>query len=443
MVARAYGPLLYGAYATATGYANLATLVPDWGLNLLIVKEGARSRQILPSLVRLALKVKNWLSLLALLVVWLVAASLRYDSLTVALVVVVTAGTLAANYQQTYYAAFLAEERNHLAAVVTAAVGVLALVGTAVPVALGSHLLVATAGGAVGGSIAVIAAAAWWRREQAHAGSSPLASRLVLRQAAPFALAGILYYVYFRIDIVMLSLWRPAAEVGWYNAAYRLVSVLYFIPGAICAALFSRLSRLAGTDRALHVEYVSQMARVMSSMAVPLVAAVVGGAGLWIAAIFGKDYSASAPLLAVLGWFLLLQSVSFPMGDALSTSDRQGQRVAVMGGAAILNIVLNIFWIPTKGPMGAAWSTLVTEAFVATGYWLLLFLKQREWRLIVGLIPAAAGASSVLLASSVLSSHGLSTAVRGLGLLGAGTVAVAIANVVPERVGMPLFRRSA
>ena len=76
--------------------------------------------------------------------------------------------------------------------------------------------------------------------------------RMLLHQAAPFAAAGVLYYVYFRIDVVMLSIWRTPDDVGWYNAAYRLVAVLYFIPGSVCSALFSRLSRLAITDRSQH-----------------------------------------------------------------------------------------------------------------------------------------------------------------------------------------------
>src|SRR5207237_8252320 len=41
LIARAYGVTHYGAYATALALANLVALFPDWGMSLLIMRDGA------------------------------------------------------------------------------------------------------------------------------------------------------------------------------------------------------------------------------------------------------------------------------------------------------------------------------------------------------------------------------------------------------------------
>ena len=55
----------------------------------------------------------------------------------------------------------------------------------------------------------------------------------ILPQALPFALTGLFTTIYFYIDSVLLSVMKGAEAVGWYNAPYRLIAVLLFIPTVI------------------------------------------------------------------------------------------------------------------------------------------------------------------------------------------------------------------
>src|SRR5207237_2097392 len=128
----------------------------------------------------------------------LVAWILSYPPLTFVLVAVTTASTLLANYQQTYYAGYLAREENHRAAALTAAVGVLTLAGAAVSVAVHGSIVTTAVTGGAGGLIAIAIAAGEWRGRVSHVVAGP-STRTFLKKATPFAAAGILYYVYFRI----------------------------------------------------------------------------------------------------------------------------------------------------------------------------------------------------------------------------------------------------
>ena len=53
----------------------------------------------------------------------------------------------------------------------------------------------------------------------------------IIKDALPFGLTGISGTIYTYIDSVMLSLIQGNEVVGWYNAAYRIVLFLLFIPG--------------------------------------------------------------------------------------------------------------------------------------------------------------------------------------------------------------------
>ena len=437
LFARVYGPVQYGAYATALGLANLVILLPDFGVFSLITRDGARDRELLPQLMRGGLLIKGALSLLAFAALLIISAVLHYPPLTLELVVVCGVTALLTDFYRTYYGGYLARERNASAGALAAAVGVLSLVGAAVAVAMGAPILWSAAWSGVGGITAAIIAGLAWRRALAvHVPYSLL--RTILRRSLPFAIAGMLYYIYFRIDVVMLSAYRPPADVGWYNAAYRLVAVLYFIPGSVCAALFARLSVLAHVDRRSHSRYVAQMVRFMTSFALPVTGTIVAGAPVVIGALFGRNFASSAPLLQILGWFLLFQCLSFPLGDGLSTTNRQTVRVWIMGAAAIANIGLNLVLIPSEGGRGAAVATLVTEGFVALSYWVALFAARPDRDLVVCLIPAVLGGGLLLVARAALSSRFLNPWLALFLLGGCGLLIAAATFRLTGKMGLSL-----
>ena len=68
--------------------------------------------------------------------------------------------------------------------------------------------------------------------------------RSVVKEAFPFALSSIFVNIYFWVDSVMLSYIKGNEVVGIYNAAYRLVYVLLFIPSVYFITIYPVLSRM-------------------------------------------------------------------------------------------------------------------------------------------------------------------------------------------------------
>jgi O-antigen/teichoic acid export membrane protein len=67
----------------------------------------------------------------------------------------------------------------------------------------------------------------------------------ILRESLPLALTVIFTVIYFKIDVVMLSLIRgDNSEIGWYSAAMRLMELVGVLPALIVSALFPIVSSL-------------------------------------------------------------------------------------------------------------------------------------------------------------------------------------------------------
>ena len=67
----------------------------------------------------------------------------------------------------------------------------------------------------------------------------------------PFAITGILYTIYYSIDIVMLTKLIGDYATGIYNATYKLIAVLNLFYSAYTAVIFPVMSKFFKNDKKL------------------------------------------------------------------------------------------------------------------------------------------------------------------------------------------------
>jgi O-antigen/teichoic acid export membrane protein len=109
---------------------------------------------------------------------------------------------------------------------------------------------------------------------------------------------------------------------------------------------------------------------------------------------FGPEYEASARILAVHS----LAAIPYLQGEirtvVMVASGLQSHAPAWSFTGVVLNAALNAWWIPTMGPVGAAWATLVAYLVVwmlgtvairplrwlAREQWLVFFRMPLAWR---------------------------------------------------------------
>src|SRR5207248_5199243 len=124
-----------------------------------------------------------------------------------------------------------------------------------VPLGVGALLLgwgaPGLAGAALAANLATAAIFAWLLRRDFFAPRlawDPAAVRRMLGQAFPLMLNGLLIYIFFRFDSVVIKIDRPD-DVVVYEAAYKLINVTQIITPSVVLALFPAMAHAAIHDR--------------------------------------------------------------------------------------------------------------------------------------------------------------------------------------------------
>ena len=185
------------------------------------------------------------------------------------------------------------------------------------------------------------------------------AVREVLPRCWPLVAGSLLSLLIYNSDLIFLRLFRGASAVGYYVAAYALVSFLANLSAAYGNSLLPTLSRLEGDgERRLYRTATAQVVTV----ALPI---AVGGAlvapGV-IGAVFGSAYRPSVLPLQVLLFSVVFGVLRDVAKVGLVKRGREDRllRMNVIGTG--LNLALNVVLIPIWGILGAAWATVATEA---------------------------------------------------------------------------------
>ena len=188
-----------------------------------------------------------------------------------------------------------------------------------------------------------------------------------------FSFAGSTQAAYNDIDKVMLSHYGMNAANGIYTMAYRVVDFATTPVTAIDMAVLPRYfilnnSGLAGVLR-------------LSRKIIPIAAlSGLAAAGITLLAspiavkLAGHGFAAALLPIRWLCWLPVFRGVHQLAGGVLTSTGRQNYRTAAQFLIAILNLVLNLIWIPSHGWLGAAWSSLTSDGLLGALNLSLVFL---------------------------------------------------------------------
>lgn len=189
--------------------------------------------------------------------------------------------------------------------------------------------------------------------------------RSILRTSWPLAAMLVLNAVYFRVDMVILTLFRSSAEVGVYGLAYRIIESGLFIPAMFGGILLPHLSRLR-RNRDASVRLVNEALRVSAVVGVLVAVILITLSRPLVVFFSGVSFLPSAPLLALLSLALLAMFFGNLFGYTLVAYERQRSLMWLYLGLACANVVGNLLLVPRFGALAAAATTVATEITAAT-----------------------------------------------------------------------------
>jgi len=176
----------------------------------------------------------------------------------------------------------------------------------------------------------------------------------------PLGLMAIFAAIYTYIDSVMMGAWGQIIQTGWYNAAYKIISVV-LIPGALISqSFYPAMSRgFKESTKELQRVFNKQM-RITIIWAIPLVMGGIMLAPQIVYFFYGASFSPAIlafQFLIIMAGNIFLTTV---LNQILVVAHQQKRLFFVNLLGAIINIILNIILIPILSLYGAALSTVAT-----------------------------------------------------------------------------------
>ena len=186
----------------------------------------------------------------------------------------------------------------------------------------------------------------------------------LLKEALPLALTSVVWIIYFKIDVVMLSVMKGDSPVGIYSAASNLLDPFSLIPYALVISLFPIMSASSKTSKEMLVKSYRLAVKYLLIVMLPIVIGTTLIAEKIIFLVYGSEFAGSVTALQILIWALIFASLNSVSLNLLISIDRQKLNLLIMGLCAVANIALNFMLIPMLCYNGAAIATVISNVAV-------------------------------------------------------------------------------
>ncbi|MBM3205970.1 flippase, partial [Candidatus Shapirobacteria bacterium] len=188
--------------------------------------------------------------------------------------------------------------------------------------------------------------------------------RGIMKESFPLAISAVFVMIYFKMDTLMLSLMKPAGDVGVYGVAYKILESLIFFPALFVGLIMPLLSRYALVNQAEFKRVAQRGLDILLIFAMPL---ALGGLVLSspiIALIAGSGFGASAGILNILIFATAIIFLGSLFSSMIIAIEKQKALAKIYALGAVVNFGMNLILIPKFSYWGAASSTLFTEVLV-------------------------------------------------------------------------------
>jgi len=364
--ARYLGAEGFGILSFALAFTGIFGVLTDLGLGPLTVREVARDKSLAKKYLNNISVMKTILVIITFALIVIVINLLGYPEQTIKVVYLISLSVVFNSFTRMFYSIFRAFEKMEYQSLGQILNSVLMLVGALFAISQ-SFSVIGFASLYFMISVAVLVysfVVTIWKFAKPKLEVDWSFWKPTIKEALPFGLTGISGMLYTYTDTIMLSLMKGDEVVGWYNAAYRLMLVLIFIPGVINMAIFPSMSRFYISSKNYLKLMYEKYFKFMFMIGIPIGIGTTLLADRIILLIFGIGYTQSIIALQVLIWTMVLTFTGAAFVKLFESINRQIVITKMSGICVIVNIALNLFLIPKFSYVGASVATVLTEVIL-------------------------------------------------------------------------------
>lgn len=188
----------------------------------------------------------------------------------------------------------------------------------------------------------------------------------LLKLGVLFSVAFFFIQLNFRLDILLLQKLSSEQEVGIYSLGAHVAELLWQIPLAISIVVFSRTANIEETE--LMEKHTGKLLRITFLLAVLAAVAIFITAPYIIPFVFGAEFIPSVRIIQYILPGIILIVIYRILSGHLAGLGKPQVTIYIFAPALVINILLNLLWIPEYGGKGAAMATNISYALGTAGY---------------------------------------------------------------------------
>lgn len=361
---------LFGRYNLVNSFIAIFSFLPDLGIGLVVIREIAKNKTKAALYLGNAFFLNGTFALFTIIIILLTVSFFSYSFNVTSLVFIASITLFLSTLRSVAIFYFDGVERMHISALLNSINTLLSITGGFVGISLGFGIVGVFLGMLSGTFISLIIT--WFLLiknsiRPTFTFDTNIVKHLFL-EGLPLGLAAFSFMLYSRVDSLLLHNILGESAVAIYSTAMIFVSsFIQLLNVPFVVAVFPALTRLQSADNIRFKHAVKKSMLLIVLWSFPL-AVLVSIFAFVIPYIFGVKYEPSVPILRVLIFFVPFASLSALLYKILIIKGKQLYYLFISIIGAIINILLNLFLIPTYSVIGAAYASVLTQAIVFSIY---------------------------------------------------------------------------
>jgi O-antigen/teichoic acid export membrane protein len=199
----------------------------------------------------------------------------------------------------------------------------------------------------------------------------------VIRLSFPLGLAVLFNFLYDKIDIVLISKLTDFNETAYYNVGYGIFKASAVTYTFLFSSGLTRISYISRNKKAVRL-FFKKYSLMLIYISLLLTLLLFFGAGIIINLIYTSKFNHSVLVLQILSFAAIGLSLNNLTGVILNGLALYKKNMIVTLIGLIINVILNLIFIPEYGIIAAAIVTVITEYFIFFGdyFFIGIFLKE-------------------------------------------------------------------
>ncbi|MDY6993844.1 MAG: flippase [Pseudomonadota bacterium] len=196
-----------------------------------------------------------------------------------------------------------------------------------------------------------------------------------LKTSLPLLLISGFLMILNKTDVIMLGIFSTKAQVGIYNVAYKVSTVVTFILVAVNAIAAPTISELYHQGKMKELQRLATNTIHLIFWPTLLISGLLILLSDFVLGLFGGEFLAGKILLNILLVGQIISASTGCVGNFLNMTGYQNESAKIFGTVALVNIIFNPIGIYFYGAEGAAVVTTLT--IIIWNVWFYISVKRK------------------------------------------------------------------